>query len=323
MGNETFHVVPADMDADAAKWGSAADSLGKAHRAVPALGVSFGGFQTVVGTKYSEADLAVQNMIELGEGRLRATSTNVTHNIGRTKKNDDDAGKSVSHAGAGGGGGDRGPGTGTGTGPGSGENGGEPSGGKGKDHYAQLLNDNPMPTDPKDPEITFDRHVDEKTGEVSWTPREMKPGEGSATDGRDVERIPERADRIVVTMVDGEPRITYVDTDADDGGGPRPSAQPAGAHWQAADGSATGRVVAGSGAQEPGAATLQPNSQTQAQPQTEWSRPLPDGADVAVVEVRDGEPHLVFLDVNGGEVTQVSDTALTDHEFLPVKESQR
>lgn len=318
MGNETFHVVPADMDADAAKWGAAADSLGHAHRAVPALGVSFGGFQTVVGKKYSEADLAVQNVIELGAGRLRATSTNVTNNSGRTKKNDDEAGKTVTQAGAGGGGGDRGPGAG----PGPGENGGGESGGKGKNHYVDLLG-NPMPTDPKDPETTFDRQVDEKTGEVTWTPREMKPGEGSATDGRDVERIPERADRIVVTMVDGEPRITYVDTDADEGGGPRPSGQPTGAHWQAADGSAAGRVVAGSGAQEPGATTLQTNSQSQAQPQTEWSRPLPEGADVAVVEVRDGEPHLVFLDVNGSEVTQVSDTALTDHEFLPVKESQR
>lgn len=318
MGDVTFHVVPGDMEADAAKWGSAADSLGKAHRAVPALGLSFGGFQTVVGKKYSDADLAVQNMIELGEGRLRATSTNVTHNSGRTKKNDDDAGKSVSQAGAGGGGGDRG----AGAGPGSGDNGGEQSGGKGKDHYAQLLNDNPMPTDPKDPEITFDRHVDEKTGEVSWTPREMTPGEGSAADGRDVERIPERADRIIVTMVDGEPQITYVDSDADSGG--RATGQPAGAQWQAAEGATAGRVVAGSGAVEPGAQTpLQAQPQPPSAPQTEWSRPLPEGADIAVVEVRDGEPHLVFLDVNGSEVTQVSDTALTDRDALPAKEDLR
>ena len=49
MGDVTFRVVPGDMEADAAKWGSAADSLGGAHREVPALGVSFGGFQAVVG----------------------------------------------------------------------------------------------------------------------------------------------------------------------------------------------------------------------------------------------------------------------------------
>jgi len=313
MGDVKFHVVPDDMDADASKWGSAADSLGQAHRAVPALGVSFGGFQTVVGQKYSEADLAVQNVIEVGAGRLRATSTNVTSNSGRTKKNDGDADGRVTKAGAGGGGGGGG---GQGSGAGGGAGGGDGSGsGKGTEHYAELMNGTPMPTDPKDPQVTFDRHVDPQTGEVTWTPREMKPGEAVATDGRDVERIPQRADRIVVKMVDGEPQITYVDTDATAAPG---KGQESASEWQAATGEpASSRVVAGSGAQEP-QPQLQPTP-----PQTEWSRPLPEGADFAVVEVRDGEPHLVFLDVNGTEVTQVSDSALTDRPALTEKEALR
>ncbi|CAN7485349.1 hypothetical protein [Knoellia sp. LjRoot47] len=302
MGDVKFQVVPADMDADATQWGAASEALGRAHRAVPALGVSFGGFQSVVGTAYSAADLAVQNVLEVGESRLKATATNVTSNTTRTQDDDKNAGSRVRTAGGGGGG----------TGAGGGESGGD--GGKGKDHYAELMGTGtsfvqPMPTDPRDPDITFDRTVDPETGEVSWTPREMEPGEGRAVDGRDVERIPARADRIVVRMVDGEPQITYVDKDAESGG--------PGVHWQSdggrpvastqlvADGGTTdARVVAGSGAVEP---TAEPTAEPA---RTEWSRPLPEGADYAVVEVRDGEPHLVFLDVEGREVTEVSDDRL-------------
>lgn len=324
MGDVTFRVVPADMEADASKWGSAAESMGQAHRAVPALGVSFGGFQTVIGQTYSDADLAVQNMIEVGAGRLRATSTNVTTNSGRTKKNDDDADKRVGQAGAGGGGRVGGGGPGEQSGGPAGERpseqpgeqpGGQSGGGKDKNHYTLLLNDNPMPSDPKDPEITFDRHVDEKTGEVTWTPREMMAGEGVATDGRDVERIPARADRIAVTMVDGEPQISYVDRDT--GSQPGDKGLDTGGHWEAAtEHRPETRIVSGSGAEEP-------RSQPEAQPRTEWSRALPEGADYAVVEVRDGEPHLVFLDVEGNDVTQVSDRALTERPVWSAKEPLR
>lgn len=239
--------------------------MGKAHRAVPALGVSFGGFASVVGTTYSAADLTVQNMIGLGTTRLRAMSTNVTANNGRTKKDDSDADTRVRQAAAGGGGeGDPGPDAGS----------GDQSGGKGDARYAQLMSAQPMSSDPKDPDVTFDRHVDPKTGDVTWTPREMKLGEALAVDGRDVERIPQRADRIVVTMVAGEPQITYVDAAAQ-------------------------------------------GSQDQSQPQTEWSRPLPQRADFAVVEVRDGEQHLVSPDVEGAEVRQVSDSASVDRTVSP------
>lgn len=293
MGDTNIRVVPADMDADAARWGSAAESLGKAHRAVPALGVSFGGFQSVVGATYSAADLAVQNMIEVGASRLRATSANVTSNNTRTKTNDMDADSRVRQAANRGGGGGGADGSSRANGSNGSGDGGE-HGSRGTSHYADLMGGRPMPTDPQDPEITFDRTVDLGTGEVTWTPREMKPGEALATDGRDVERIPQRADRIVVTMVDGEPQITYVDEDA------RPEVKETG--WEAATGVAPeSRVVPGSGAQEP-------------QPQTEWCRRLPAGADYAVVEVRDGEPHLVFLDVQGKEVTQVADHTLADRE---------
>ncbi|GAA4107955.1 hypothetical protein GCM10022415_00300 [Knoellia locipacati] len=306
MGDVKFQVVPADMDADATQWGAASEALGRAHQAVPALGVSFGGFQSVVGARYSAADLAVRNMLEVGESRLRATSTNVTSNTTRTKDSDKDADTRVRTAGGGGGGGGGG---GTGAGGDGGASGGD-HGGKGSNHYAELMGTgtgagHPMPTDPKDPDITFDRTVDPETGDVTWTPRDMEPGEGRAVDGRDVERIPARADRIVVTMVDGEPRITYVDEDADTGG--------PGVQWQSEGGRPVAsaqlvepgapsqeRVVAGSGAVEP---TAEPA-------RTEWSQALPEGADYAVVEVRDGEPHLVFLDVEGSEVTEVSDDRL-------------
>ena len=307
MGDERIRVVPADMGSDATRWSAASESLGRAHRAVPALGVSFGGFQSVVGAKYSAADLAVQNMLELGASRLKATATNVTSNNAQTTSDDDDADSRVRTAASGGGGGGGG-GNGAGPGGGTGGAGGGEQGGKGEGHYTDLLGPQqphqPMPTDPKDPDITFDRTVDPETGEVSWTPRVMEPGEGRAVDGRDVERIPERADRIVVTMVDGEPRITYVDTDAQ----PRD-----GATWQSDVGRPVAfaeqvdlaqdpqsRVVAGSGATEP---TAQPA-------RTEWSRALPEGADYAVVELRDGEPHLVFLDVDGKDVTEVADDRL-------------
>ncbi|KGN36169.1 hypothetical protein [Knoellia subterranea] len=138
----------------------------------------------------------------------------------------------------------------------------------------------------------------------------MQRGEATAVDGRDVERIPARADRIVVTMVDGEPRISYIDTDAkgsawvgSEGKPVGPEAQVVGVEWQQeSGGDASDRVVAGSGAAEP-----------QRQPaQTEWTRALPEDADFAVVEVRDGEPHLVFLDVEGREVTQIADRELSD-----------
>ncbi|MFW5474398.1 hypothetical protein ACOCJ5_13910 [Knoellia sp. CPCC 206450] len=306
MGDERIRVVPADMGADAAQWSSASESLGQAHRAVPALGVSFGGFQSVVGTKYAAADLAVRNVLELGASRLRATSTNVTSNNAQTTSDDRDADSRVRTAASGGGGG----GTGSGPGAGIGAGGDGEHGGKGEGHYTDLLGPqdptpaDPMPADPKDPDITFDRTVDPETGEVTWTPRVMEPGEGRAVDGRDVERIPERADRIVVTMVDGEPRITYVDTDAQ----PRD-----GAAWQSHGGRPIAdaepldlaqdpqpRVVAGSGASEP---TAQPV-------RTEWNRALPEGADYAVVELRGGEPQLVFLDVDGKQVTQVADDRL-------------
>ncbi len=319
MGDVRFQVVPADMDVDATQWGAASEALGRAHRAVPALGVTFGGFQSVVGATYSAADLAVQNVLEVGEARLRATATNVTTNTTRTRGHDEDADARVrTAAGSGGGGAGGGGSAGGGVGTGGG-------GGKGEDHYAGLLGPQdpslqdpnhpaPMPTDPRDLATTFDRHVDPETGEVSWTARDLRPGEGSAVDGRDVERIPARADRIVVTMVEGEPRITYVDRDAEpvgqgvawqsEGGWPVEGAQLVGAAQFGVDGeggeATDARVVAGSGAVEP-----------QAQPaRTEWSRTLPDGADVAVVEIRDGEPHLVFLDVDGTEVTQVADHTL-------------
>ncbi|GGB86774.1 hypothetical protein N798_13995 [Knoellia flava TL1] len=311
MGDERIRVVPADMGSDATQWSAASESLGQAHRAVPALGVSFGGFQSVVGEKYSAADLAVQNMLELGASRLRATATNVTSNNAQTTGDDDDADSRVRTAAAAGGGG----GSGGGSGGSAGTGGGGDHGGKGEGHYTDLLgpqqSTDPMPTDPKDPDITFDRTVDPETGEVSWSPRVMEPGEGRAVDGRDVERIPERADRIVVTMVDGEPRITYVDTDAE----PRD-----GATWQSHGGRPVAfaeqvdlaqdpeaRVVAGSGATEP---TAQPA-------RTEWSRALPEGADYAVVELRDGEPHLVFLDVDGKDVTQVADDRLPTGRVRP------
>lgn len=310
MGDERIRVVPADMGSDATQWSAASESLGQAHRAVPALGVLFGGFQSVVGEKYSAADLAVQNMLELGASRLKATSTNVTSNNAQTTGDDEDADSRVRTAASGGGGGG-----GTGAGAGAGGAGGGESGGKGEGHYTDLLGpqqpSNPMPTDPKDPDITFDRTVDPETGEVSWTPRVMEPGEGRAVDGRDVERIPERADRIVVTMVDGEPRITYVDTDAEprdgaqwqsDGGRPVAFAEPV----DLAQGQDP-RVVAGSGATEP---TAQPA-------RTVWSRALPEGADYAVVELRDGEPHLVFLDVDGKDVTQVADDRLPTGRVRP------
>ncbi len=282
MGDVKFHVVPDHMDADAGLWSGASDSLGKAVAAVPALSINFGRFQASVGENYSIADKAVRTSIVTGEKRLGAMAANVNANNTRTKGNDGDAGKSVTSAG-------RGTSGGTGSDP--------DSGGKGKDHYAELMSQQPMPTDPKDPEITFDRHVDPQTGDVTWTPREMKPGEATSVDGRDVERIPQRADRIVVTMVNGEPQITYVDKDADAG----PTGK--GSSWQSELTTAPdARVAAGSGAHEP----------LPQIPQTEWSRPLPEGADYAVVEMRNGEPHLVFLDVEGGEVSQLRDVTLDD-----------
>ena len=121
--------------------------------------------------------------------------------------------------------------------------------------------------------------------------------------GRDVERIPQRADKSVVTMVNGEPQISYVDTDADVRRDPGSQAD---ARWEAAVAEQpSARVVAGSGAQEPG-----PQWEPGPQPQTEWTRALPEGADYAVVEVRDGQPHLVVLDVDGTEVHEVSDSSL-------------
>jgi len=322
MGDERIRVVPADMGSDATQWSAASESLGQAHKAVPALGVSFGGFQSVVGARYAAADLAVRNVLELGASRLRATATNVTSNNAQTTGDDEDADSRVRTAASGGGG----AGTGSGAGSGTGGAGGGEHGGKGEGYYGDLLGPqqpiptdptptDPMPADPKDPDITFDRIVDPKTGEVSWTPRVMEPREGRAVDGRDVERIPERADRIVVTLVDGEPRITYVDTDA---------GQRGGAAWEPHEGRPVAfaeaidlaqdpqsRVVAGSGASEP---TAQPTAEPA---HTEWSRPLPDGADYAVVELRDGEPHLVFLDVDGKDVTQVADDRLPTGRLRP------
>lgn len=311
MGDTKFRVVPGDMDADAALWSGASGSLGKAVTAVPELSISFGRFEDSVGEKYTAADKAVRASIVTGEKRLEAMATNVNANNTRTKKNDSDSDSRVRGAGSRGGGGGGAQGD---TGPG-----GDTTGGKGKDHYSELMGGNPMPADPKDPEITFDRRVDPDTGEVTWTPRAMKPGEAVATDGRDVERIPQRADRIVVTMLDGEPQITYVDNEAvahgDEG-------RRADVRWESSPGTEagpvtepTGRVVAGSGALEPGP--------IQSAPQTEWTRALPEGADFAVVEVRDGEPHLVFLDVEGREVSQVSDSALTDAVGTPEKEVTR
>ncbi|MFW5463338.1 hypothetical protein ACOCJ7_12225 [Knoellia sp. CPCC 206453] len=270
------------MDADASLWSGASDSLGKAVAAVPALSIKFGRFEDSVGENYAIADKAVRASIVTGEQRLGAMATNVNANNTRTKGNDEDAGKRVTGAGresAGGSGSDH------------------DAGGKGKDHYAELMSQQAMPTDPKDREITFDRHVDPQTGEVTWSPRAMEPGESTRVDGRDVERIPQRADRIVVTMVNGEPQITYVDTDANAGPGGK------GSSWQSDVATQPeARVVAGSGAQEP----------LPQVPQTEWSRPLPAGADYAVVEMRDGQPHVVFLDVQGGDVSELRDVTLAD-----------
>lgn len=164
------------------------------------------------------------------------------------------------------------------------------SGGKGAEHYSGVLGGSPQ--DPKDPDVTFDRKVDPETGEVTWTQREMRPGEAQAIDGRDVERIPRGADRVVVTMVDGEPRITYQRADEADGG------------VDGRERESNGRVVAGSGAIEP----------TGTSPDGQWSRRLSADADYAVVEIRDGQTHLVFLDTDGKGVGELGDVVLPVQE---------
>lgn len=302
MGDNGYDVVPADMTHDLGQWSAASEAMGRAaKKAENADTVAFGSFASHLETIYTGAAGSAKTYFTAGQTSLKGMSTNLANNGGQYAQDDTDSDGKVRGAGSGGGG------NGGGSGQGAGEH-----GGKDKDHYAQLMSTpNPMPTDPKDPDITFDRVVDPETGEVSWTPREMTPGEATATDGRDVEKIPQRADRIVVTMVDGEPRITYVDSGPDaslevarDPGakdvdtGPRWEGEPAK--------NLEGRVVAGSGAVEP-----QPQAQLQPEPPApEWSRELPEGADYAVAEVRNGEVHLVFLDVQGNEVTMNADHRL-------------
>lgn len=279
MGDMNFRVVPADMTHDQGQWNAASAALGRAAaKAENADTIAFGSFATLLKSAYEGPARDAKAYFTAGETQLANVASNVASNLARYLGDDKDAGGRVRGAGAG-----SGSGTSSPSGPG-----GAP-GGKGEDHYADLMGGpRPMPSDPKDPAITFDSNVDPVTGEVSWTPREMKPGEAVAIDGRDVERIPPRADRIVVTMVDGEPQITYVDKDG---------AKGADLQWQSDAGVRPGsRIVPGSGAEEP-----QPGAPLQ--PVTEWSRALPEGADYAVAEVRDGEVHLVFLDVDGTEIT--------------------
>lgn len=296
MGDRNFRVVPADMTHDQGQWNAASAALGRAaKKADNADTIAFGSFASLIKTKYEGPAAEAGSYFTAGETQLAGVASNIGSNLARYTGDDQDAGGRVRGAGAG-------QGSGSSSDPGPG---GE-QGGKGTDHYADLMGaPKPMPTDPKDPAITFDRQVDPKTGEVSWEPREMRAGEAVATDGRDVERIPERADRIVVTMVDGEPRITYVDKAEPGGKDPR---------WESEDGLPPGtRIVPGSGAEEP---QLQP--EPQGQPVTEWSRKLPEGADYAVAEVRDGEVHLVFLDVDGNEVSVSAEHSLG---AVPVPES--
>lgn len=292
MGDKSFKVVPADMTHDQGQWNAASEALGRAvSKAKAADTVAFGSFAPLVKSIFTTAADTARDNLKAGESATAGMATNLANNNGQYGKNDSDADRKV-----------RGAGARSGS-ESSSDAGHADKGGKDKDHYAELMGP-PKPTDPKDPEITFDRHVDPKTGEVTWTPREMKPGEATAIDGRDVERIPQRAERVVVRMVDGEPQITFVDS------------APEGKEWEstgepdadlrkpgelASQESTQARVVPGSGAAEPG---------PHLQPQDEFSRRLPEGADYAVVEVRDGEPHLVFLDVEGGEVHQIADHGL-------------
>ena len=208
MGDTSFKVVPADMTHDQGQWNSASAALGRAAtEAEKADTIAFGSFASLLKTAYEGPAGDAKAFFSAGETQLANVAANVASNLSRYVGDDKDAGSKV-----------RGAGAGSGSGPSPQPGPGGEHGGKGEDHYADLMGGpKPMPSDPKDPAITFDRNVDEKTGEVSWTPREMKPGEAVAVDGRDVERIPQRADRIVVTMVDGEPQITYVDQGASNG----------------------------------------------------------------------------------------------------------
>lgn len=294
MGAQGFEIVRADMVNDEGQWNAASAALGRAATKAGTVDtVAFGSFAAILKDKYETPAGAARDFFKAGETQLAAVATTIANNSGQYTSDDSGAKGNVGRAGQGGSGSDAGP--------------GGAEGGKDKGHYAELMSANPMPTDPKDPEVTFDRSVNPETGEVTWTQREMKPGEAVATDGRDVERIPQRADKVVVTMVNGEPQITYVDSDAAPVGG-KGSGE---ATWEAAPvaDQTAARVVAGSGAVEPGP-HLQTQPQPQPQPQTEWTRPLPEGADYAVVEVRDGQPHLVFLDVEGGQVTEIADHGL-------------
>lgn len=298
MGEQGFKVVPADMTHDLGQWNAASEALGRAAKKGENAGtVAFGSFAPHIETIYTGAASGSSSFFTAGKTSLAGMATNLANNGGQYSQDDTDSDGKVRGAGAGGGGGGGGQGQGAGG-----------HGGKDSDHYSQLMSTpNPMPTDPKDPEVTFDRNVDPETGEVSWTQREMKPGESEAIDGRDVERIPQRADRIVVTMVDGEPRITYVDDGPRSGVESTPGtggkATGSEVRWEGEQGATPeGRVAAGSGAVEP-----QPQSPLPLAPADEWSRKLPEGADYAVAEVRDGEVHLVFLDVEGNEVTMTAD----------------
>lgn len=283
MGDASFKVVPADMTHDQGQWNAASAALGRAAaKAEKADTIAFGSFASLLKSAYEGPAGDAKTFFSAGETQLANVASNVASNLSRYVGDDQEAGSKV-----------RGAGAGSGSGSSQPSPGGE-HGGKGENHYADLMGaPKPMPTDPRDPAITFDRNVDEKTGEVSWTPREMEPGEAVAIDGRDVERIPARADRIVVTMVDGEPQITYVDKGEANGKDVRWEAE-AGVVPEGRIVPAEGRVVPGSGTQEP---------QPQLQPVDEWSRAVPEGADYAVAEVRDGEVHLVFLDVDGTEIT--------------------
>ena len=92
----------------------------------------------------------------------------------------------------------------------------------------------------------------------------------------------------LVTLVDGEPSITFVDRD------------------------------------EPGTAsmpTTAPGPRGEAVLSQQWSQPLPESADHAVIEVRDGEPHLVFLETDGTAVTQVSEVNLRTGQTTPTEVS--
>ena len=281
MGNEGFKVVKEDMRHDRAQWETASAALGRAaKKAEGADAVAFGAFSSVLQSPFSSGATAVRDFIVSGQKALSGVATNLANNGGQYATDDKKSEQDVRNAGRGGS-----------TGNGS-EGGAEERGGKDASHCAELLNGKGV--DPKDPHVTFDRRVDPATGEVTWTPRDMRPGEAAAIDGRDVEKIPGTADRIVVTMVNGEPQITYIDKDANSSG------TQAGKSEEHQRPHEFGRVMAGSGAVEPGMTT----------PRTEWSRALPEGADYAVVEVRNGQAHLVFLDVAGGSVTEVADHKL-------------